>query len=288
MKFIVGAGPMQSAGESHVFLVEEGAARDLTAGNPDVGADLSAIVSGAVDVAAAALDAPVVDVDKITPALPIAKPGKVICLGLNYVDHAKEGGYDVPTYPAIFLRTTSSLIPAGAPMVRPVVSETFDYEAELLAVIGKGGRNIPEDQALSHVFGYSVFNDGSVREYQRKTHQWTAGKIFDGTGPFGPFVVTADELPPGASGLKIETRLNGEALQSATTSDMIFSTARTVALMSEIMTLEPGDVIALGTPPGVGHARRPPVWMRPGDVVEVEIEGVGICRNPIVAAEDLS
>ena len=138
------------------------------------------------------------------------------------------------------------------------------------------------------MFGYTTFNDGSIREFQRRTHQWTAGKNFDGTGALGPIVVTPDEVPPGAGGLRISTRLNGEVLQDSTTSDMIFTVARTIAIVSEIMTLEPGDMIAFGTPPGVGHARKPQLWMKPGDVVEVEIEGIGTCRNPIVAEASIS
>jgi len=223
----------------------------------------------------------------IVPALPIARPGKIVCLGLNYAEHAREGGYAVPDYPAMFLRAATSMVAAEAPMILPRASETFDYETELMVIIGKGGRHIGEADALGHVFGYTTFNDGSVRAYQRKTHQWTAGKNFDGTGALGPIVVTPDEVPEGASGLTIQTRLNGRVLQNSNTADMIFSVARTIAIVSEIMTLEPGDMIAFGTPPGVGHARTPQVWMKAGDVVEVEIEGIGICRNPIVAEADL-
>ncbi len=214
-------------------------------------------------------------------ALPIAEPGKFICVGLNYLEHAKEGGHAPPTYPSFFPRFNSSLVAAGGKVIRPKCSIQLDYECELTIVIGKGGRHIPEEKALEHVFGYTLFNDVSVRDFQRKTTQWTAGKNFDGTGPLGPIVVTADELPPGASGLKIMTRVNGETMQSSNTSDMIFSTARCVAILSEIMTLEPGDLIATGTPSGVAHARKPPTWMKAGDTVEVEIEKIGILANPI-------
>lgn len=216
------------------------------------------------------------------PALPIPQPEKFICVGLNYALHAKEGGHDIPTYPSFFLRVASSLIPAGAPVIRPQCSEQLDYECELAIVIGKGGRHIAEEKALEHVFGYTLFNDVSVRDYQRKTSQWTAGKNFDGTGPCGPVVVTADELPPGASGLRITTRVNGQTMQDSNTSDMIFSTARTIALLSEFMTLKPGDIIATGTPSGVAHARKPPAWMKAGDTVEVEVEGIGVLSNPVV------
>lgn len=218
-------------------------------------------------------------------AQPFARPGKIVCLGLNYRDHALEGGYAVPNYPALFLRTATSLLAAGAAIVAPAVSEKLDFEAELLVIVGQGGRRIAEADALRHVFGYACFNDASIRDFQRKTHQWTPGKNFDGTGAIGPAVVTADELPAGASGLAIRCRLNGTTVQDANTADMLVSVPRAIAIISEFMTLEPGDMIAMGTPQGVGHARNPPLWMRPGDVVEVEIERIGILRNPIVAEE---
>lgn len=218
---------------------------------------------------------------------PILETNKVICLGLNYADHAKEGGHSVPDYPALFLRANSSLIGAGQPMIVPSCSERLDYEAELAIVVGRRCRHVPEEQALDVIFGYTAFNDGSVRDYQRRTTQWTAGKNFDGTGPLGPWIVTADELPPGASGLGIRSRLNGEIMQNSNTSMMIFSVPRTIAILSEFMTLEPGDVIATGTPEGVGHARKPPVWLRPGDEISIEIDGIGVLTNP-VAAEQVS
>lgn len=220
--------------------------------------------------------------DAMKPGLPIANPPKFICVGLNYALHAKEGGHAIPTYPSFFLRVPTSLVAAGAPVIRPKASEQLDYECELTIVIGKGGRHIPEETALEHVFGYTLFNDVSVRDFQRKTSQWTAGKNFDGTGPLGPWIVTADELPPGASGLRIATRVNGATMQESNTSDMIFSTARTIALLSEVMTLQPGDLIATGTPSGVAHARKPPAWMKAGDTVEVEVEGIGVLSNPVV------
>jgi acylpyruvate hydrolase len=220
----------------------------------------------------------------VTLGLPVPDPGKIICIGLNYVDHAKEGGNPIPDYPAVFLRTRSSLVAHGQPLVRPLCSDKFDYEAELAIVIGKPARGVREAEALSCVFGYSCFNDGSIRDYQRKSTQWTMGKNFDGTGPFGPDIVTADELPKGAVGLRVVSRLNGQTMQNGNTADMIFPVARTVALMSEVMTLEPGDVIITGTPAGVGYARKPPVFLRPGDVCEIEIEGLGTLSNPVVSA----
>ena len=218
----------------------------------------------------------------VRPALPIARPPKFICVGLNYLEHAKEGGHAPPTYPSFFPRWSNSLVAAEAPVVRPKVSTHLDYECELTIVVSKGGRHIPEAKALDHVFGYTIFNDVSVRDYQRKTSQWLPGKNFDGTGPLGPVVVTADDLPAGASGLDIKTRVNGETMQSSNTSDMIFSTARIIATLSEFMTLEAGDLIATGTPSGVAHARKPPAWMKAGDTVEIEIEKIGILRNRIV------
>ncbi|MBO6507114.1 MAG: fumarylacetoacetate hydrolase family protein [Roseibium sp.] len=286
MRLLVGIG---ATGQG-VFLVEGDEAWNLTAVDKRIGTDLQVLAERGVDLdSLQALKgrATAEPLASVTPALPVEAPRKIICLGLNYVDHIKEGGYDVPTYPALFMRCTTSMIPAGAPMVRPSCSEQLDYEAELMVIIGKGGKHISEDNALDHVFGYTLFNDGSVREYQRKTHQWTPGKNFDATGPIGPIVVTPDELPKGAEGLKIESRVGTEILQSATTSDMLWSVARTIAAVSEFTTLESGDLLAMGTPPGVGHAKTPQRWLRPGEVVEVEIEGIGICANPIVAEEDV-
>ena len=213
---------------------------------------------------------------------PSAHPGKIICLGLNYRDHAKEFDSPPPSYPTLFARFASSLIGHGQPLVRPRVSDKFDYEGELALILGRGGRNISQEQAASHVFGYSVFNDGSIRDYQLRTPQWTVGKNFDGTGAFGPWVLTADELPPGATGLMLETRLNGEVMQHASTSDMIFGVAQTIAIISEVMTLDAGDVIVMGTPSGVGYGRKPPVYMKAGDVCEVSIERIGTLRNVVM------
>lgn len=284
MKFVVG----HCGSAPSVFVIRRGRGVNLTAAAPRLGPDLMALASGMATLAevAAHLDAAEeIDLADIVPLLPVANPSKVICLGLNYVDHVKEGGYEVPEYPALFMRGNNSIMPAGSPMVRPSCSERLDYEAELMVIIGRGGRHIAEADALSHVFGYTVFNDGSVRDYQRKTHQWTPGKNFDSTGAIGPIVVTPDELPAGAAGLKIESRVGDEILQSANTADMIWSVASAIAIISEYATLAPGDLIAMGTPPGVGHARTPPRWLRPGEVVDVEIEGIGICSSPVVAEE---
>lgn len=213
---------------------------------------------------------------------PVQQPGKAFAIGLNYLDHAAESKFDVPRHPVVFPRYPSSWVAHGQPLVRPHVSTQFDYEAELVAVIGKGGRYIAKERALEHVAGYSIFNDGSVRDYQLRTSQWMVGKNFDASGSFGPEFVSADELPPGASGLRIQCRLNGETLQDANTKNMIFDVATLVASCSEAMALQPGDIIITGTPSGVGLARKPQVWMKPGDTCEVEIERIGILRNGIV------
>jgi 2-keto-4-pentenoate hydratase/2-oxohepta-3-ene-1,7-dioic acid hydratase in catechol pathway len=202
-------------------------------------------------------------------------------LGLNYADHAKEGGHARPDYPSFFMRGPSSLTAHQAPIIRPKASTKLDYEAELAFVMGKRAKHCSLENALEHVVGYSIFNDGSVRDYQRKSTQWTIGKNFDQTGAFGPWLVTPDELPVGASGLQIQSRLNGQLMQNANTKDFLWGVAETIVLITECMTLEPGDVVITGTPAGVGYARTPPVFMKPGDICEVEIEGIGILSNSI-------
>jgi acylpyruvate hydrolase len=231
--------------------------------------------------AAAIRSAPVLDAARVAFAPPLAKLGKLICVGLNYADHAAESPYKKPDYPVYFLRVETSIIGHNAPILRPRVSDQLDFEGELVAIIGKGGRYIPQEKALDHVAAYTLFNDASLRDYQFKGPQWTLGKNFDATGPFGPFLVPAKALPKGASGLAIETRLNGAVVQQSNTSDLLFAVDVLIARVSEAMTLEPGDAIITGTPAGVGFARKPPLFMKPGDVVEVEVEGVGVLRNPI-------
>ena len=181
------------------------------------------------------------------------------------------------------MRGRNSIMAAGQPKVRPACSETLDYEAELMVIIGKGGRHISKDDALDHVFGYTVFNDGSVREYQRKTHQWTPGKTIDDTGAIGPLEVTPAEVPAGAAGLTIESRVGTEILQNSNTANMIWDVATIISIVSEYSTLAPGDLLAMGTPPGVGHTKKPgPRWLKPGETVEIEIEGIGICASPVI------
>ena len=282
MKYLVG----QTHSGTAVFAVSNGKAVNLSDLDNRVGDDLMGLIRHpelAESLKSHIADAPTLDVDDITPALPVAAPGTVICMGLNYIEHIKEGGYDIPDYPALFMRGKNSLMAAGQPMVRPAASETLDYEAELMLIVGKGGRHISEEDALDHVFGYTVFNDGSVREYQRKTHQWTPGKNFDDTGAIGPFTVTPDEVPEGAAGLKIESRVGNEILQSSNTGNMIWNVRQIIATISAYTTLDPGDLVATGTPPGVGHAKKPnPRWLRPGETIEIEIEGIGVCASPIV------
>jgi acylpyruvate hydrolase len=255
---------------------------------PDVPADIRAALLAGVDLSAAAKKAcalasasdrmPLASLS-LAPLVPV--PGKTICLGLNYYDHAAESGREKPVYPWFFLRATSSLLAHNEVALRPLVSERLDYEAELAVVIGKSARHVSQENALDYVFGYTCFNDISVRDYQKRTPQWTIGKNFDRTGGFGPVLVTADELPPGAEGLRIQCRLNGEVMQDANTTDMIWNVAETIALLSECLTLEPGDVIVMGTPAGVGQARTPPVWMKHGDTVEIDIEKIGVLVNTI-------
>lgn len=263
---------------------------DLSLAAPDLPRDVLSLLRAGPDAMAQAAEAaagatPTLAFSELSLAVPIADPPKILCVGRNYAAHAKEGGAEPPTYPDIFMRSRLSLIPHGAPIVRPALSANLDYECELMVVIGRRTSKVSESEALDAVAGYSLFNDATLRDYQRRTTQWTIGKNFDDTGPFGPEIVTPDELPAGCVGLQIRTRLNGEVMQNANTSDMIFPVATVISLLSQTMTLEPGDLIATGTPEGVGYARKPPVWMKPGDVVEVEVEGIGVLSNPVRDAE---
>lgn len=255
-------------------------------GDPDYPGDLLSLIR-AGDSALASAHAVLrrggtVDLERMTFLPPILGSSKILCVGQNYREHAAEMGHTPPAYPLVFARFGSSLVGHGGAMVRPHVSMELDYEAEIAAIIGRGGRHISPANALDHVAGYSLFNDGSVRDYQSRTTQFTLGKNFDSTGGFGPMFVTADEVPPAVRGLQLEMRLNGTVMQRASTDDMIFDVPTLVAAISEAMTLEPGDVIVTGTPSGVGKARTPPVFLRPGDVCEVEATGLGVLRNPVV------
>ena len=262
---------------------------DLSIANPELPTDLLSLLEAGPEAMAQAKSAAagagsdaLVAVADITYLPLIPRAPKVICIGRNYAAHAKEGGAEPPTYPENFYRGNTSLIGHNQPIICPECSDKLDYEAELVAIVGKRARHVPREKGLEYVAGYSIFNDGTLRDYQRKSSQWTIGKNFDDTGAFGPEFVSADELPAGADGLSIQSRLNGEVMQDANTRDFIFPIDDLIAKLSECMTLEPGDVIVTGTPAGVGYVRKPPVFMKHGDVCEVEIEGIGVLSNPIL------
>ncbi len=272
-------------------IVEGDQVIDLQAVDAGLPADLGAILrrtngdlKALSDLAKKAPASARVPLKGLSFALPVASPGKIVCLGLNYLGHVKEGRYadNVPKFPTYFMRGLTSLTPHEGPIVRPKISDTLDFEAELVAVIGKRVRGLTKENACSCIAGWSCFNDGSVREWQKRTTQWDVGKNFDATGGFGPWMVTADELPAGGKGLKIQSRLNGDVMQSDNTDNMMFPVAETLADLTTGITLEPGDLLVTGTPEGVGQSRKPPVFMKDGDVCEIEIEGIGILRNPIV------
>jgi 2-keto-4-pentenoate hydratase/2-oxohepta-3-ene-1,7-dioic acid hydratase in catechol pathway len=224
-------------------------------------------------------DLPLEDME-FAPVIP--DPDKIICIGLNYRDHVAETGRPMTEKPALFARFAGSQIGHLRPLVKPSVSDEFDYEGELAVIIGKSGRHIPAHRALEYVAGYSCYNEGSIRDWQRHTSQFLAGKSFAGTGGFGPWMVTTDEIPDPSS-LILETRLNGQVVQHSPTNCMITPVPEQIAYISTMLPLLPGDVIVSGTPGGVGVKRTPPLFMRPGDVAEVEISGIGILRNPVIA-----
>ncbi|CAH2601579.1 Fumarylacetoacetate hydrolase family protein [Rhodovastum atsumiense] len=266
----------------------DGRVRGRFIDDPACPGSLESLVAGGAEALAAAgralAAAPEINEAEAVFLPPLRAPGKIICVGLNYAAHSAESGFTPPSYPTIFARFASSLVGHGAPIIRPRQSDQLDFEGEFVAVIGRAGRDIPRHSALDHVVGYSLFNDASIRDYQFRTPQWTVGKTFDATGAFGPWLVTADTLPPGCAGLRLQTRLNGETVQDASTDDLIFDVATLVSLLSEVCTLECGDIIVTGTPAGVGFARKPPLWMQPGDVCEVAMEGLGTLRNGVTAA----
>jgi acylpyruvate hydrolase len=277
----------RESGAERLGVVDGDRVVDLQRAVPSAPSDLRIALASGFDLKGAAgkalMSGSRLPLASLTLASPVPRPGKIICLGLNYFDHAQESGKQKPDYPWFFMRSATSLVDPAQAALKPKVSDRFDYEAELAVVIGRdSGRHVPRARALDLVFGYSCFNDMSVRDYQKKTPQWTVGKNFDRTGAFGPVLVTADELPPGGAGLSIECRLNGAVMQSASTSDMIFSVAETIELLTQCMTLEAGDVLVMGTPAGVGQSRTPPVWMKAGDEIEVAIERIGSLVNPIV------
>jgi 2-keto-4-pentenoate hydratase/2-oxohepta-3-ene-1,7-dioic acid hydratase in catechol pathway len=220
-----------------------------------------------------------------TQALPvIPKPEKIICVGLNYKSHVAETKRDDSKYPSLFVRFTDTLAAQGDPVGKPAFSDRFDWEGELAVIMGKTARNVTQADAFDYVAGYACFNDITVRDWQRHTHQWTPGKNFPGTGPLGPWLVTRDEVPD-LGALTLETRVNGQVMQRASVGDLIFTIPVLIEYISRFTTLNPGDVIATGTPGGVGDRRDPPVYMKAGDITEVEITGLGTLRNPIANAD---
>lgn len=244
--------------------------------------DLKALIAAdAIDQAKKHLsETPDYQASDITWLPVIPNPDKIVCVGLNYQDHVVETKRDNTEQPAIFLRLPESQVGHKQPIVRPRESTDLDYEAEIAVIIGRPGRRISQKNAWDHIAGYSCYNDGSVRDWQRHTIQWTAGKNFARTGGFGPWMVTADEIPPGTK-MTLSCRLNGQQMQHATTEQMIFKIPKIIEYVSTWTTLVPGDVLVTGTPGGVGARRNPPVWMKPGDKVEIEIDKVGVLENTI-------
>ncbi|MCX2888631.1 MULTISPECIES: fumarylacetoacetate hydrolase family protein [unclassified Pseudomonas] len=238
--------------------------------------------SNGLDELAALRDAPTLSVDQVQWLPVIPNPDKVLCVGLNYLKHIVETGREVPKHPTLFTRFASAQVGHDQPLIQPKASAAFDFEGELAIVIGKSGRHISKENALQHVAGYSLFNDGSIRDWQRHTLQFTAGKNFVGSGSFGPWLVTQDEITD-IDSLVLETRLNGEVVQREGLDDLLFKIPELIEYISTFTELLPGDVIATGTPGGVGAFRTPPLWMKPGDVVEVEVEGIGTLKNTVNA-----
>ena len=261
---------------------------DLTVAAPNLPRGLAALLGGGDDALAAAKSAAdgagadALVTGEISYLPPIVDPEKIFCIGLNYRDHIEENKLNPPERPVVFSRFTSSIVGHEKPLWVPKVSEQLDFEAELAIVIGKPAKHVSVDDALDYVGGYAVMNEGSVRDWQIRGPQWLLGKSMDASGGLGPDFVTVDELPRDGSGLHIETRLNGEVMQDSSTSELYFNVAQIISEISNAITLMPGDYIASGTPGGVGFFRKPPIWMKAGDVCEIEIEGIGTLRNPVI------
>jgi 2-keto-4-pentenoate hydratase/2-oxohepta-3-ene-1,7-dioic acid hydratase in catechol pathway len=247
---------------------------------PDV---LEVLRAGAIsDIEVAFTRAPIVEHSAVIMLPPVPNAPRIFCIGINYASHRDETGRAESAHPTVFVRFASSIVGAGQPLECPAASEMFDYEGELAFIIGRRGRRIRRQDALEHVAGYSCFNDGSVRDWQRHTSQFTPGKNFDRSGACGPWLVTADEVPDPAT-LELRTRLNGKEMQHSSTDLLIFDVPALVEYLSAFTELQPGDVVATGTPGGVGAARTPPTFMNPGDTIEVDITGVGTLRNPVTS-----
>lgn len=267
----------------------DGAIVDLHRADPELPTDLIALLEGGAPALARAREAvnrapsgAVLDAGDVTLKGAVPRPSKIICIGLNYHDHAAESGQPIPETPVVFAKYPSCIIGSGEAIVLPKISDQVDYEGEFAVVIGRRARHVAEAAALDYVAGYAPFNDVSARDFQHRTSQWTIGKSFDTFAPIGPALVTADEVPdPGNLDLRVS--IGDEVLQSSNTRQLIFSVPQLIAYLSAVMTLEPGDVIATGTPGGVGGARKPPRWLRPGETVRVEIAGLGVLENPVVA-----
>jgi 2-keto-4-pentenoate hydratase/2-oxohepta-3-ene-1,7-dioic acid hydratase in catechol pathway len=279
--YLTGDGPCIAA-------QREGTTVDLNAADPSLPRSMRAVLAlgseGLERARAAIAKAKPLAASGVRLLAPVPDPQKVICIGLNYADHAAESGATAPPEPVVFNKFPSAVCASGEPIVLPTVAKEVDYEAELVVVIGKGGRDIPREKALSHVAGYACGHDVSARDWQLRKPggQWLLGKTFDRFAPFGPYLVTADEVgDPGS--LDIALRLNGETMQKSNTRQLIFPVDQLIAYVSQVCTLSPGDVLFTGTPGGVGMGRKPPVFLKPGDVVEVEIEKLGVLRNEVVA-----
>jgi 2-keto-4-pentenoate hydratase/2-oxohepta-3-ene-1,7-dioic acid hydratase in catechol pathway len=278
----------ESISGPRVAAVRDGKFVDLNRSDPTLPATMIELLglgpAGIQRATAAAAKGESLPLDSVKLLAPVPRPEKVICVGLNYADHARETGKELPSEPVIFNKFVTAVSAHGDPIVLPKVSRKVDYEAELVVVIGQGGRHISREAALAHVAGYCCGNDVSARDWQtgKPAGQWLLGKSFDTFAPFGPELVTADEIgDPGS--LRVQLRLNGRTMQDSSTEQFIFSVPELIAYVSGVCTLHTGDVLFTGTPPGVGFARKPPVYLQPGDSVEVEIERVGILRNPVVA-----
>jgi acylpyruvate hydrolase len=275
-------GALQTRGQRQVVV-------DLCRAEPRLATEMISLLEGGKPALALAEEAlqkadpgATLELADVNLAAPVPRPGKIICIGLNYRDHAAESNLPIPDYPTVFSKYANAALGPGASIIIPQVTDQVDYEGELAFVIGKQGRYIPESGAMDYVAGYLAFNDVSARDYQMRTSQWTMGKTFDTFAPMGPALVTADEIPD-PHDLDIRVTIGKEVLQSSNTRHLIFSIPRLVNYLSQAMTLDPGDVIATGTPSGVGFARQPPRFLRPGDVVRVEIEGIGSLENPVAA-----
>ncbi len=272
-------------GATHIGALVGGGIVDLNEAVPGLPTDMNAFLAGGaanLSKAKAALGGATIPMSSVKLLSPVPKPGKFICIGLNYKDHAEETNSPLPAFPIIFAKYDNAVIAHGDTIILPKVSTQPDYEAELGFVIGKTAKNVSEADALSYVAGYLPVNDVSARDYQSRTSQWTMGKTFDTFGPMGPALTTADEVAD-PHNLSIKLTIGDETLQNSNTSQLIFKIPALIASISEVMTLNPGDVISTGTPPGVGMARKPQRWLKDGDVCSITIEGLGTLTNPVVA-----